>query len=169
MKPAEKQFPRQLFRRPSRAELTAAVVVVFFFCCLLIGNRVLWGRGGEIYHQQLIREFQSIPSLPGAVIVERSDRFNPWWPHKAVVGANYTATAQYADIRVYYDQELISRGWRLAGEEPYTVWGKDSGGRLRDYCKGPLEAELEYAGSQPGRTYSLAMSWGLSHKCNSGK
>ncbi len=156
-------------RRLSHAELTAAVVVVVFFCCLLIANRVLWGRDGEAHHQQLIREFRSIQPLPTALAVETSNHFSPWWPHKALVGTNYNAAAQYSEIREYYDQELISKGWRLAGEEPYTVWGKDSGGRVRDYCKGPLEAELQYAGSQPGWKYSLSLSWGLSQKCESGK
>ena len=162
-------FGRPLLRRPSRTELTAALVIVVFVGCLFIANRILWGRQGEAYHQQLIRDFRSIQPFPGAVVLGRADRFNPWWPHKAVVGADYTSTATYADIRAYYDQQLISRGWRIAGEEPYSVWGKDLGGRLRNYCKGPLGAEIEYAGSQSGRTYSFTMSWALSHKCASGR
>ena len=155
-------------RKPSRAELTAIVVAAIFFGCLLVGNRIIWGQDGIARHQQLTREFSSLQPFPGSVRVEKTDLFNPWWSHKVVVGASYTASAQYLDIRGYYDQELTARGWRFVEERPYRVWGEDLGGRLRDYCKGPLEAELEYAGSQAGRTYSLALSWGLSHKCDSG-
>jgi len=142
---------------------------VLIFLCFVVGDRVLNGSRAEVYHQRLTREFQSIQPLPGAVVITTSDRFSVWKPGQILIDVSYTTQAPYSEIRHYYDQELTSKGWRFVDDRPYTVWGKDMGGRLADYCKGPLSAELEYAGSQPGRTYSLSLSWGLGHKCDSGK
>jgi len=141
------------------------IALMLTMLSIWIGDALLNGARGEQYHQQLIQEFRAIQPLPGAAVVGMTDSYSPWHSaHQALVSASYTTAAQWPEIREYYDQELKSKGWQFSDDQPYRVWGEDLGGRLRDYCKGELNAELEYAGSQAGRSYSLGLSWGLGHK-----
>jgi hypothetical protein len=133
---------------------------------LFVGDWVVNGKQGEAYHQKLIGEFSTIPTLPNSLLVGRVDTFSAWYPHKASVGATYSSKTQFSDIREIYDHELQSHGWHLVQSRSLTQWGKDLGGRELVYCKGELAASIEYAGRQPQRgwTYALRMSWGR-HRC----
>jgi hypothetical protein len=127
------------------------------------------GSHGEAYHQQLLEEFTRIQPPPVAVLVGNTDRYSRWRPHQALVEATYNTPAPYTEIRQSYDQQLRANGWRPLDEHKVTGWGKDLGGRAAEYCKGPLEASLQYAGSQAnyGWTFAFALSWGVgSPKCN---
>jgi hypothetical protein len=131
-----------------------------------LGDRVLNGSRGELFHQKLLREFVSLDPMPGAVLKSTEDSYSPYNSHKALVGADYATSAEYSEIVQYYDHELSVRGWNRASERHSLVWGKDLGGREAHYCKGPLAASLEYAGSDRSQawTYAIDLSWGL-HDC----
>lgn len=49
---------------------------------------------------------------------------------------SYRTDSSYAQVRKYYDAELLKRGWSFYLEEPVTEWGKDLGGKEAHYCKG---------------------------------
>src|SRR5882762_1453226 len=140
-----------------------------FFAILIfafLGDRVLNGLRGEMYHQQLVREFRSVEPMPGAVVKSTKDNYSPYNSHKALVEAAYTTSAGYSRILQYYEQEFKMKGWRSVSERHSLVWGKDLGGREALYCKGPLAASLYYAGSDRYQTwtYAISFSWGL-HDC----
>ncbi len=144
------------------------VMVIALFAGFPIGDRILNASRGQAYHQELLREFQAVAPLPGAAVVQTNDRYSPWRPRQGVVETTYTTTAPYPTIRRHYADELTSKGWRLLDDRPIKAWGKDLGGRVMEYCKGPIKASLQYAGSQAeyGWTFAFGLSWGIgSPKC----
>jgi hypothetical protein len=89
-------------------------------------------------------------------------------PGQAIAGASYLTSATYARIRAHYDTTLVARGWRFQSETPVRAGGRDLGGKTAAYCKGGMEADLQYAGERAnyGWTYSLDVVWGnLAHTC----
>ena len=113
-----------------------------------IADRLKNGSRGESYHQQLLQEFRQIQPLPVVTVVGNTDSYSLWRPHQALVQTTYKTTAPYSEIRQFYDQQLRASGWRPLDEHSLTGGGKDLGGRETEYCKGPLKASLQYAGSQ---------------------
>ena len=120
--------------------------------------------------EEMKREFATIPVLPGATAVSTSDSWKPGLNRKdgqALVGANYSSRAPYSEIRAHYDSALRERGWRGICEESVKDWGKDLGGRSREYRKGDLRAALQFAGDRAeyGWTYAFDLTWGLRAGC----
>jgi hypothetical protein len=136
---------------------------VALFASIPVADRLKNGSHGEAYHQQLLQEFRRIQPLPVVVAVGNTDSYSPWRPRQALVQATYKTNASYNEIRQFYDQQLRANGWRPLDERGLTGWGKDLGGRETEYCKGPLKASLQYAGSQAdyGWTFAFSLSWGL--------
>jgi hypothetical protein len=128
-----------------------------------IVNRVKNGNTGKRYHQQLLGELSLIHPPSGVLVVRNTDHYSPWTPNKAVVGTSYKTAAPYPVIREFYDQQLRANGWLPVDTHSTTDWGKDLGGNVVVYCKGPLQASLQYAGSQAnyGWTFAFDLSWGL--------
>jgi hypothetical protein len=132
---------------------------------IFASDRIINGKQGESYHQQLRGEFSAFPPLPNATVIDSFDNFSPWNSHKALVGTTYRTDMPYAGIQEFYNRELQLRGWYLIEDRPVREWGKDYEGRTQTYCKGKLAASLQYRGSSgQGWTYAFEMSWGL-HDC----
>ena len=151
---------------PWRNRTRVGVAIFSIVVCVFVGDRVLNGSRGEMYHQHLLREFRSVEPMPGAVVKSTEDSYSPYNSHKALVEATYTTSIGYSQILQYYDQEFRKKGWNRVNESHSLVWGKDLGGREAQYCKGSLAASLFYAGSDHNQawTYAIAFSWGL-HDC----
>jgi len=140
-----------------------SLVCVVLLLVVFVGDRVVNGKRGELYHERLVQEFRAIRPLPDASVVSASDNYSPWNSHKALVGASYTTRLPYSEIRQYYDRELPQLGWRAVRDHAVTDWGRDLGGREVKYCKGELGASLQYAGTNAhyGWTFALDLTWGL--------
>ena len=108
--------------------------------------------------QQLKAEYAQIAPFPGATPAHAVEEFNK--TYSSLVSQVFNTTASYVQLRQFYDAELARHGW---------VFASDSGlgGRLTYYCKGDLEADLQYEGSGPHGEwdYSLDLSWGLYTRC----
>lgn len=150
------QNRRQRRRRILR--LLFAAVMLFLF----LGDRIVNGKRGEGYHQRLSKEFSEIVPFPNASVVTALDNYSPWNSHKGLVGADYRTSAQFADIREFYNHELESHGWRMVEDVPLKRWGKEVvGGRQLTYCKETLEAQLTYGSpNRYGWTYALHLTFG---------
>jgi len=133
-------------KQKRRRQLGLAFVTLMLL--IFVGDRVLNGKRGESYHQQLVSEFSAIRPLPNALVLDTQDNFSPWNSHKALVGAKCRTSTPYSDIREFYNTKLQSHGWRFVGEQPLKDWGKDVGGREVTYCKGPLAASVRYGGEK---------------------
>lgn len=145
-------------------------LIAFIAICsaIPIVDRILNSARGEEFHQQLVGAFRSTVPFPESVVVKTTDSFSSWRPRQALVEEKYATNATYAMVRKHYDDELIPRGWRLLDDRSVTGWGKDLGGRVTEYCRGPLKASLQYAGSEAdyGWSFAFSMSWGVgSRKC----
>jgi hypothetical protein len=70
--------------------------------------------------------------------------------------------SSYDDLVRYFDPILIGHGWRYVSEKKMTDWGRDFGGRSRNYSKGALELTLQYSGreSSYGWTYAISLTSG---------
>jgi len=143
------------------------VIVIAVAATVQISDRMLNGEQGQEYHQQLAREFSLIGQPKFVGVVSTTDVFSKWEPRRVLVGADYTSSSSYSAILEYYDQQMTALGWRFAGERPLRDWGRDFGGRVRDYCKGPLSASLQYAGERAnyGWTYAIDLSWSTNSSC----
>ena len=113
---------------------------------------------------QLRNEFESIEPLPGATELGRHDASKLG---QALVGATYTTTAAYDDIRQHYDRVARQHGWDVGCEQPLRDWARDFGGRAREYRKGQFRASVQFAGerAQYGWNYAFDMTWGLRGDC----
>jgi hypothetical protein len=114
--------------------------------------------------RQAQREFVAIQPLAGAVVVEPD---KGWKLGQGLVGANYRTTSTYDEIRRHYDETTALHGWTVACETPLRDWGRDFGGRIRDYRKGPFQGSLQYAGTKAdyGWVYAFDVTWGLRSRC----
>jgi hypothetical protein len=79
----------------------------------------------------------------------------------------YTTAAPYAAIRAHYDRVTKQHGWSIVCEQPVRDWGRDFGGKIREYRKGPYRASLQYAGNDTtyGWTYTFDVTWQLGTDC----
>jgi hypothetical protein len=110
--------------------------------------------------QNVVRaEFDRVPPVPGAITVDAHASHKPGI---ALADATYRTTDDYRVIRAHYDAVLGANGWSFRTEEPLTNWGRDLGGKAARYCKGNLEADLDYAGERAnsGWTYAFSVTWG---------
>lgn len=114
----------------------------------------------RLAENDLKREFQSIVSLPGAVVRNHHSLHRS---QQASVGGTYATSVSYVEIRKYYDEELARRGWTFHREREIRDWGRNLGGRTVEYCKGEYRASLQYAGERAdyGWVFALDLSWGL--------
>jgi hypothetical protein len=137
-------------------------------CVLFLAAFVVFGMYDWTVNEPRARKTQQLLSAEFARVVPppRSRLLTQRASHKtshAFVGGTYSAPLTYLELARYYDEELARNGWRHFCDTPLADWGRDLGGRARDYRKGPLTAELFYGGARSdyGWTYTLDLSWGL--------
>lgn len=146
--------------------LVVGAVTMLGVCAYLYYEVGVAGPEANAVQKQLEAEFGRIKVPPDTRALRYSST------HKggqASVGSDYLSSADYADLRSHYDQELSRSGWKFLKEEPVKLWGKSHGGKQNFYCKPPYTATLEYAGdaaNQLGWTHSFGLSWGLFDECH---
>jgi hypothetical protein len=107
--------------------------------------------------QVLFQELTSLPVPPSAELIVE-EKFVNWG--RATASADFSTRSSWDDIRSFYRRELPKRGWKLAGTRIDRDWGRDYGAREEVYCRGGLEAELEWGGRNvKSRTYALTLVW----------
>jgi hypothetical protein len=114
--------------------------------------------------RQMRREFALLKPPAGAIMVRPDDG---WKLGQGLVGASYRTTSTYDEIRKHYDETAARHGWTVSCEAPLRDWGRDFGGRTRDYRKGPFRGSLQYAGTKAdyGWVYAFDVTWGLRSRC----
>jgi hypothetical protein len=97
-------------------------------------------------HREIQREFESIAPLPDAHSVQPNDIVRS---SGGLVGAYYTSSMPFADVRGHYEKQLQGRGYKFLEFKPLTSWDKDYGEQVLHYCKGQIMAELYNPGTVP--------------------
>jgi hypothetical protein len=76
------------------------------------------------------------------------------------VTQTYSGSVSWPELQRHYDAELESRGWRPYRTDHVREWGRDLGGKAREYCKGKFSAELQYVGTRRSPwTFSITLVW----------
>lgn len=106
------------------------------------------------------QELDAINQFPKSTLIQESQ------DHKtdhALVGKYFLSTADFSEIKSYYDTELANKGWTYDYQEPIIFKGIDYGGKSVYYKKREYVFTLEYEGRQPGAScnYAIYTSWGL--------
>jgi hypothetical protein len=119
---------------------------------------------------QLVFEFEALPPPVGATVESGNVSWKPGLTPTdghVMVGASYIVKVPYEQIRSHYDALARLHGWQVLCEKPVRDWGRDFGGRFRDYRKGEFRASLQYAGTRAdyGWTYAFDVTWGMPGDC----
>src|SRR5258706_10080850 len=112
----------------------------------------------QLRMQQMRRELVTFQPVAGAVLVGRDDSSKLG---HGIVGGTYRTPASYPQIRKHYDEAAMLNGWTVACEYSLHDWGRDFGGREREYRKGPLRGSLQYAGADLDVGYRWAYAFEL--------
>ena len=95
---------------------------------------------------QVQNEFNSIAPPPWATKVEDVKIIKG---DDGLVGAHYSTSRSFSEIRDYYDKTLVANGFNLLEKKSVkSLSGVDYGESSVNYCKGHLKAELY----DPGRS-----------------
>lgn len=97
-------------------------------------------------HVEIQREFESISPLPHAQSVQANDIVRS---SGGLVGAYYTSSMPFADVRRHYEKQLQDKGYKFREFKSLKSWDKDYGEQALHYCKGHIIAELYNPGSVP--------------------
>jgi hypothetical protein len=150
--------------RPGRIALVVLPVVI-----LLVGalGRFVFEkidpRRAEEYRRMLPTledELSLIPILSGDRLM---DKVSLYKSTHAYVEETFSSQQPWETLRNYYKTELTRLGWIQYESSNLEVWGKDYGGRVVRYRKGPHVIALQYSGSDPNArwSYALGVSSGL--------
>lgn len=93
----------------------------------------------------LIAESEAVTPPAGAVLMDRTENHKS---SSALVSVVYKSLYPRADISQHYAAQLKQSGWRQAQRDS---WNFDA------YCKGSLEAHLEFTPER--KLYSFSISW----------
>lgn len=77
-----------------------------------------------------------------------------------VVAYFYRSSASYDEVKSFYTNALLSRGWSPVQEEPLAKWSKKDGGRRLSFKKGKYTFHLEYDATV-GSHWKFAVDYGL--------
>lgn len=95
-------------------------------------------------HAQVRQEFESFAPPAASVLVQNNDIGNI---KGGLVGAYYTTSLTFNEVRQHYEKQLIERGYTFREFKPLKSWGKDYGEQVVHYCKGDTIAGLYTPGS----------------------
>ncbi len=87
---------------------------------------------------------------------------------KALISRAFDVNIPLNEVQQFFDKEMAGLGWTYISERPIRDWGRDFGGTLRQYCKEPYIADLQYAGRNAGYgwDYSFSISWEPRQHCS---
>jgi hypothetical protein len=140
--------------------LSLVAIGLFVLVAEMFSSAVARPRGIDML-PALRGEFASITAPSDAKFVQRPESSSKMG--HALVLATYAYRGGYDRLRDHYDREAARGGWSVCGEKPLYDWFRDLGGRSRSYCKGDLQATLQFAGAGAhyGWDYAFSVSWGL--------
>jgi hypothetical protein len=114
--------------------------------------------------QAKLRELRQLaaetPKFPDFEQVDYSDISKA---ENTVVAYFYRSSASYDEVKSFYTDALLSRGWTSAQEEPLAKWSKDDGSRRLSFRKGKYTIHLEYD-SSPVSDWKFAVDYGWHEK-----
>lgn len=116
---------------------------------------------GEAKQAALVRQFDTIPKLPGSVPTQLDQIYKTL---RGKIG--FYKTDQSPDqIKSHYENELARLGWKHVGERKIETPQVVDAGTQNLFCNGEVAASLFITGGDEARlgyTYSLALNWGMS-------
>jgi hypothetical protein len=118
----------------------------------------------EMHQIALKREFQLLQVPQGARVVVVDDKPKIG---RVFLNSTYESQLSYDNLKQFYTSNLQRNGWHILRETPITDLGRNLGGREITFCKGPYEADLQFAGDKAtfAWNYALSMSWNLHKYC----
>jgi hypothetical protein len=112
--------------------------------------------------QQKLQKLQQLaaetPKFPDFEQVNYSDISKS---EETVVAYFYRSSASYDEVKSFYTNALLSRGWSSVKEEPLAKWSKEDGSRRLGFKKGKYTIHLEYDPAL-GSHWKFAVDYGLS-------
>lgn len=108
--------------------------------------------------QELQELAASTPKFPDFEQVNYSDISKP---EKTVVAYFYRSSASYDEVKSFYTNALLSRGWSSVQEEPLAKWSKEHSSQRLSFKKGKYTIQLEYDAAE-GSDWKFAINYGLS-------
>ncbi|MGI9065459.1 MAG: hypothetical protein ACR2HX_03520 [Pyrinomonadaceae bacterium] len=112
--------------------------------------------------QQKLQELQRLaaetPKFPDFEQVNYSDISKS---EETVVAYFYRSSATYDEVKSFYTNALLSRGWSSVQEEPLAKWSRSDHSRRLSFKKGKYTFHLEYD-PDLGSKWKFAVDYGLS-------
>lgn len=110
------------------------------------------------YLDELEKELNAVPVPKKTEISSRARRSDK--RVSMLVSRRYRSTLSVEDLEHFYDENLISRGWRLASKRK-----KVGGGRVWVYCKNDNGAAVEVLEQKPVVVFVLDVFWPSGREC----
>ena len=106
--------------------------------------------------QELRRLAAETPKFPDFEQINYSDISKS---ENTVVAYFYRSSASYNEVKSFYTNALLSRGWTSNQEEPLMKWFNEDGSLRLGFKKGKYTIHLEYD-SAPGAYWNFAVDYG---------
>jgi len=101
--------------------------------------------------------YSTLPVPPG--LKERGSSFQSK-ADDALVETYFDSAVPYDQVKAFYLQDLVKRGWALINESPMTDWGRDFGGRRLEFRKDEYSLVIQYAGERDDQwDYAVTLRW----------
>lgn len=123
--------------------------------CILSSERIL-SREQQAKLQELRQLAAETPKFLDFQQVDYSDISKS---ENTVVAYFYRSSASYDEVKRFYTDALLSRGWTSVQEEPLTKWFKEDGSRRLSFKKGKYTIHVEYD-SSPESNWKFAVDYG---------
>ena len=74
----------------------------------------------------------------------------------------YNSTAQFDDVREFYDSALLVKGWKEVSLQPTSRWLQNTGGKELTFTKGDLKIVVDYSGRRDqSSAYAVTFLWSV--------
>lgn len=103
--------------------------------------------------QQLSSEIQ-VPASFSEVFTHYSSR-----GMDAGVYKGYRSPASYEEVKRFFSDQLIQKGWKLRREKIHKSWLVDTDGKDLEFLKGDTQITIEYAGSKTSNSWNYSVSY----------
>lgn len=159
-------FSRYRVFMPKPSARSLVVLTVIFIVVALTIWRPDWIARPADEQQAIVEsELAKVAFPPNAVLHETQRGARR---EKAFISRAFDLTVPPNDVQQFFDKQLAVLGWTFTSERPISDWWRDFGGTLREYCKEPYVASLQYAGRNAGYKwdYAFSISWESRQHCS---
>jgi hypothetical protein len=77
----------------------------------------------------------------------------------AGVYKTYRSPASYGDVKRFYSERLITKGWILRREKNHESWIIDTDGKDLEFQKGDMYIIIEYNGTKGNNSWNYAVNY----------